>query len=187
MSSSWTITAAREEVRRVFRRGAAGQAVSGAIWLASAAAATAGKVRLAVLLLVVGGMLIFPLTQLVLRLTGGPTRLSRDNPFNGLAIQVAFIVPLCLPLVYFAATHHVEFFYPSMMIIVGAHYLPFIFLYGMKSFGLLGGGLIGAGVYLGLHHHDAFVPGGWVTGAALMVFAAWAWSGARADARASTP
>ncbi len=184
MTNGWSVTAAQDEVRRVFRHGAAGQAVSGTIWLASAAAGTAGNIRLAVLLLVVGGMFIFPVTQLVLRLAGGSTRLSRDNPFNALAMQVAFTVPLMLPLVYFAASHHIEYFYPSMMVVVGAHYVPFMFLYGMKAFGLLGGALLGAGVFLGLHHPDVFTPGGWLTGSVMLVFAVWAWF-ASAEAQAS--
>ena len=44
-----------------------------------------------------GGMLIFPLAQLVLRLMGRPASLPKGHPMTGLAMQIAFTVPLGLP------------------------------------------------------------------------------------------
>ena len=40
-----------------------------------------------------------------------------------------------------AALHKPGWFYPASMIIVGAHYLPFVFLYGMKTFAVLAAAL----------------------------------------------
>jgi hypothetical protein len=60
-----SIAEAQREVRTIFLNGSVGQAVSGTIWLASAATATFGTKRAAILLLVVGGMFICPLTQTV--------------------------------------------------------------------------------------------------------------------------
>jgi len=42
------------------------------------------------LTLFLGGMLIFPLTSLVLRLGGGPTGLPKGHPLRALAMQIAF-------------------------------------------------------------------------------------------------
>ena len=94
-------------------------------------------------MLVLGGVLIFPVTQLVLRAVGRPASLSPENPFKWLAMQTAFIVPLCLPVVGGATLHRLDWFYPAVAIVVGAHYLPFMTLYGMPAFGALGGALIG--------------------------------------------
>jgi len=172
--SDVTIADAQREVRDVFLNGSVGQLVSGVIWLASAALGTWGEKRWAIVALVAGGMFIFPLTQLVLRLSGRRFALSAHNPLGYLAMQVAFIVPLTLPVAGGAALHNVNWFYPAVMIIVGAHYLPFVFLYGMREYAVLAGILLGAGVALGLAMPRTFATGGWLGGAALLAFAAWA-------------
>src|SRR5204863_6985558 len=99
------VSDAQREMRQVFRGGFMGQLVSGLIWLGSAAAATWGTPRLAILLLVGGGFFIFPLTLLGLRLLGGPWKPSRGNPLTALGMQVAFVLPLGLPLVGAATLH----------------------------------------------------------------------------------
>jgi hypothetical protein len=58
-----------------------------------------------------------------------------------------------------------------MMVIVGAHYLPFIFLYGMPVFAVLGGVLVAGGWMLGLYVRDMMSVGGWLTGMLLVAFA----------------
>ncbi|HEX4006155.1 MAG TPA: hypothetical protein VHX60_08270 [Acidobacteriaceae bacterium] len=166
-----TIADAQRDVRRTFLGGFAGQLVAGLIWLFSAALGTWASTRSAILCLVVGGMFIFPLTQLLLRIMGRPTSLQKGHPLNALAMQIAFIVPLCLPLVGAATLHHRNWFYPALMIVVGAHYLPFTFLYGMRQFLVLGALLIGAGLAIGLYLPASFTAGAWVTGALLLIFA----------------
>jgi hypothetical protein len=163
------IADAQREVREVYRNGAIGGFVSGALWLASAAAGTWGSKNLAVLVLIFGGFFIFPMTQLGLKLTGGRASLSDGNPLRYLAMQVAFVVPLCIPLILAATHEHATWFYPGFMIVVGAHYLPFIFLYGMPAFAGLGGLLVGLGWLLGLHPRG-FTLGGWITGGLFVLF-----------------
>jgi hypothetical protein len=162
---------AQRENRRVFRGGFMGQLVSGLIWLGSAAAATWGTPRLAILLLVFGGFFIFPLTLLGLRLLGGPWKPSPKNPLTALGMQVAFVLPLCLPLVGAATLHRLEWFYPALMILLGAHYLPFIFLYGMPMFGVLTAVLVGLGLLMANAARPPFAAPGWITGAILIGFA----------------
>jgi hypothetical protein len=90
---------------------------------------------------------------------------------NGLAMQVAFTLPLTLPLVFAATAYHHSWFYPALMIALGAHYLPFIFLYGMWQFGVLAAVLIGAGLTIGLYVPVAPDFGGWFTAVVLLIFA----------------
>jgi hypothetical protein len=161
---------AQAEVRQVYRGGFMGQLVSGLLWLASAVAGTVGTPRTAMVVLIVGGFLIFPLTTLGLRLMGGPWKLSRENPLNELGMQVAFVLPLCLPLVLAIASHHEEWFYPAFMVALGAHYLPFVFLYGMRMFYVLGFGLVGLGVAVAHQSHWSFAMPAWITGAVLLGF-----------------
>lgn len=169
------IRTAQQDTRRVFLGGSVGQAVSGLIWLLSAALGTWASERSAILALAAGGVFIFPLTQLVLRLMGRPAGLPREHPFNSLATQVAFIVPLCLPVIGAAALYNTNWFYPAFMVVVGAHYLPFVFLYGMRLFAGLSVLLLGGGVAIGMLLPETFTPGGWLTGAALLLFALLAW------------
>ncbi len=162
---------AQRDVRTMYIGGFVGQLVSGAIWLASAALATWSGQSQAILALVVGGASIFPLTQLALRASGRPASLPPGHPMRALAIQVAITMPLNLPLVGAATLYKTSWFYPAMMIALGAHYLPFTFLYGMRAFLGLGTVLIVAGLGLGLYVPDAFALGGWITGSMLVVFA----------------
>jgi hypothetical protein len=161
---------AQREVRQVYRGGFMGQLVSGLLWLASAAAATWSSPRAAILLLVIGGFFIFPLTTLGLRLLGGAWRLSRDNPLGGLGMQVAFVLPLSLPVVAAAAVHRLEWFYPAFMVVLGAHYVPFVFLYGMRLFAALAAALVTLGLVLA-HRAGPFGDPAWITGAVLLAFA----------------
>jgi hypothetical protein len=161
---------AQRQMRAAYLGGFAGQLVSGALWLSSAALATWGSRRAAFLMLVVGGVLIYPLTRLVLRAMGRPGG-APGNPLNALAMQVAFIVPLGLPLVAAATLHRPAWFYPAFMLLVGAHYLPFVFLYGMPVFAVLCALLVSGGLVLGLYAPGAFALGGWVSGALLVLFA----------------
>ena len=168
-----TIQEAQRESREIYLGGGPGQLVCAAIWLASAAAATWSTPRLAILVLVIGGMFIFPLTQLSLRAMGRPASLSPGNPLRWLAMQVAFMVPLCLPVVLGATVHRLGWFYPGAMIVVGAHYLPFQFLYGQRRWLVLAGVLIVAGLMIGLYRSDQFALGGWLTAVAFLGFALW--------------
>ena len=169
------ISAAQKEVRSVFLGGSVGQAVSGGLWLISTVLGTWVSIRYGVIALVLGGIFIFPLTQLALKILGQRASLSRDNPFNQLAMQAAFIIPLTLPVIAAAAMQNINWFYPAFMIVVGVHYMPFIFLYGMWQYGILAALFIGGGVAVGMTLPYAFSAGGWLATAALLLFALVVW------------
>jgi len=57
------------------------------------------------------------------------------------------------------------------MVLLGAHYLPFATLYGMRMFLFLAGILIGAGVVIAQYFSGTFSLGAWVAGVALFAFA----------------
>lgn len=164
-----TIREAQEESRAVFLGGSVGQLVSSAIWFASAALATWGSRNTAVLTLVGGGVFIFPLTTLVLRALGRPASLSRENPLGFLAMQVAFTIPLAIPLILAATAYKPEWFYAGCLIVVGAHYLPFITLYGQPIFGAAGVLMAAAGILLPRLRPGEFATGGWLGAAMLAV------------------
>ncbi len=165
------IADAQRDVRTVFLGGFAGQLVSGILWLLSAVLATFYTTSSAILVLVLGGIFIFPLTQLTLRLMGRRASLGKDHPMNQLAMQVAFTLPLNLLIVLAATLYRLNWFYPAFMIALGTHYLPFVFLYGMRQFAILAVVLIAAGVVIAMYFSASFSLGGWITGAVLVIFA----------------
>ena len=164
---------AQYDVRTTFQGGFAGQLVSGVLWLTSAVVTTWSSPQAGIAVLIIAGFFIFPLTQLVLKLMGQCGSLEKGHPMNGLAMQTAFIVPLTIPVILAAASYDQAWFYPAFMIIVGAHYLPFTFLYGMKHFLVLGGILVLAGFLAGLYLPTTLplATGAWFTGVVLCVFA----------------
>jgi hypothetical protein len=162
---------AQREVRTVFVGGFWGQLVSSAIWLASAALGSWVTPRAAILTLVFGGFFIFPAVQLLLRLTGQPTSLTRGNPLHYLGMQIAFTLPMSMLLLVPVTEFRLNLFYPALTILVGAHYLPFVFLYGMRMFIPLCAILVSSGIAIALYFPGSFSLGGWVGGLTLFVFA----------------
>ncbi len=165
------IAHAQREMRTRFAGGFYGQAVSGLLWLASAALAAGSGPRAAIGTLVVGGFFIFPVTELLVRAVGRKAPLDPDNALRHLGAQVAFVLPLSMPLLLPVALYRVSWFYPAMTILLGAHYLPFTFLYGMRMFAVLAAVLVGGGVAIALHWPASFAAAGWYTGVALIAFA----------------
>lgn len=166
-----SIAEAQREMRAAFLGGFVGQLVAGAIWALSAAVGTWLAPRHGMVLLFLASMLLFPATQVLLRALGRPARLNPGNTLGQLATQVAFTVPVGFVLVAAATLHRESWFFPASLVVVGAHYLPFIFLYGMWQFGVLAGLLVGGGVAIGLYGPAVFGLGGWFGAAVLVGFA----------------
>ena len=167
---------AQREMRTVFIGGFWGQLVCSALWLASAMLGTWVTPRAAIIELVIGGFFIFPAIQLLLRLSGRPASLKSENPLGQLAMLIAFTLPICMLLLVPVAEFHLNLFYPAFMILLGAHYLPFTFSYGMRMFIPLSAILVGGGIVIAHSFPESFSLGGWVGGVTLFVFA---WIGRR--------
>jgi hypothetical protein len=165
------ITQAQKDVRYTFLGGFTGQLVSAVLWGTSAAACTWHSLHLGEIILVLGGFLIFPVTQLLLRSLGHAYALPKGHPMNALAIQIAFTLPLTLPVVIGIAALRPAWFYPAFMITLGAHYLPFVFLYGMWQFAGLCAALVASGVAIGMYLPNPLSLGAWLTASLLFLFA----------------
>ena len=162
---------AQREVRSVYIGGFWGQLVSSVIWLASAAVGTWVSPKASILTVVIGGFFIFLLTQMLLRLSGRHARVSKENTFHSLGMQVAFVLPFSMLLLVPVGLYNLNWFFPALMVLVGAHYLPFATLYGMRMFLFLAGILIAMGVVIAHYFSGIFSVGAWVAGLALFVFA----------------
>ena len=162
---------AQREVRAVYTGGFWGQLVSSIIWLASAALGTWGSPRASILTVVIAGFFIFAITQMLLRVSGRRASVSKENPFNSLGMQVAFVLPFSMLLLVPVGLYRLNWFFPALMVLVGAHYLPFASLYGMRMFLFLAGFLIAIGVVIALYFSASFSLGAWVGGLTLFAFA----------------
>jgi hypothetical protein len=177
---------AQREVRSVYIGGFWGQLVSSVVWLASAALGTWVSPKASILTVVIGGFFIFPLTQMLLRLSGRRAAVSRENPFNSLGMQVAFVLPFSMLLLVPVGHYDLNLFFPALMVLVGAHYLPFASLYGMRMFLFLAGILIAMGVVVAHYFSITFSLGAWIAGLTLFVFAWIGRSIATGEASASS-
>ena len=162
---------AQREVRSVYIGGFWGQLLYSIIWLASAAMGTWVSTKASILTVVIGGAFIFPLIKMMLLLSGRRASLSKENQFNTLGMQVALVAPFSMLLLIPVALYNLNWFFPALMILVGAHYLPFATLYGMRMFLFLAGILMAAGLVIAHYFSRMFSPGAWVAGLTLFVFA----------------
>ena len=162
---------AQREGRSVYIGGFWGQLVSSVIWLVSAALGTWVTPKASILTVLIGGFFIFPLTQMLLRLSGRRASVSRENSFHSLGMQVAFVLPFSMLLLVPVGLYNLNLFFPALMVLLGAHYFPFATLYGMRMFLFLGGILIAAGVLIAHYFSESFSLGAWIAGLALFVFA----------------
>lgn len=176
---------AQREVRSVYIGGFWGQLLYSIIWLAAAAIGTWVTPKASILTVVIGGAFIFPLIKMALHLSGRPASVSKENQFNMLGMQVALVAPFSMLLLIPVALYNLNWFFPALMILVGAHYLPFATLYGMPMFVFLAGILMAEGVVIVHYFSGMFSLGGWIAGLTLFVFA---WLGRSiATAEASGP
>ena len=166
------IVDAQREVRFRYSGGFYSQAVSGLIWLVSASFASWSSPRTAITVLVIGGFFIFAITELLVRTVGSRLKLNRRNLLPQLGMQVAFVLPLSMPLLLPVSQYNLNWFYPALMILLGAHYLPFVFLYGMRMFAALAASLLGGGIIIAMYLSSSFSIGAWYTGTILLIFAA---------------
>lgn len=165
------INEAQQEMRTRFEGGFYGQLVSGVLWLFSASLAVWNTPNAAIIILVVGGFFIFPVTELLIRVTPGVVSLSKQNSLRYLGMQVAFVLPLSMPLLLPVSLYRLNWFYPAMMILLGAHYIPFVFLYGMRMFAVLAALISGGGLVIAMYLSGSFSIGAWYTGIILIIFA----------------
>jgi len=86
-------------------------------------------------------------------------------------MQVAFVLPFSMLLLVPLCHYNLNLFFPALMVLLGAHYLPFATLYGMRMFLFLAGILIAVGVVIALRFSGTFSLGAWVGGLSLLLFA----------------
>jgi uncharacterized protein DUF7010 len=90
---------------------------------------------------------------------------------GNLGWQIAFTLPLSMLLLVPVTEFRLNLFYPALMILLGAHYLPFAFSYGMRMFIPSCAILVCSGVAIARYFPESFSLGSWICGLILFVFA----------------
>ena len=179
-AATLTLAEHQRDVRVACAGGGTGMVVSGVLWLGCGVVALGAGPRAAMLANFFGGMFIFPVAVLVERMLGRRGLLADGNPLGNLARESAFMMVVCIPLAFVAAMVRPEWFFPAMLVLVGAHYWPFATLYGMRLYWALGAAMIGAGFLLGLASAPV-ATGAFVGGAIELAFAPFAYAAVRRE------
>jgi hypothetical protein len=160
------------EYRHCHLGGAVYLSVEGILWLLSAALGAAGQIPIAMLILLIGGMFIHPIAMGCSRLLRLPSP-DRSNRLPILNTWLALTIPLGLPLIFMTTSvGHPNIFFPAFAVLVGAHWLPFAYIYSMNSFLVIAGILVLVGTLFGFIFIQSFSASGFVAGGVLLLFAA---------------
>jgi hypothetical protein len=159
------------EFRRCHYGGAVYLAVEGLLWLLAATLGASGLVPTSMLLLLIGGMFIYPIATACSRLLKMP-KPGNSNRLAILSTWIALTIPLGLPLVFMATSAGREnLFFPAFTVLVGAHWLPFAYVYSMRSFVAMAVVLVLVGILFGFVFPQFFAACGFVAGGILLLFA----------------
>ena len=159
------------DYRQCHLGGAVYLAVEGILWLLSATFGAAGLIPVAMLILLIGGMFIHPIVAMCSKLLKLPSP-DKSSKLSILITWIALTIPLGLPLIFMATTTgHTNLFFPAFTVLVGAHWLPFVYVYSMNSFIMIAAIMVLTGSFFGFVFTQSFSACGFVAGGILLLFA----------------
>lgn len=132
---------AQTEMRNNHLLGATGIVVSGLMWLISSFVAYNYSAKQAVWTLLIGGVLIHPVSTVFNKIIGVSGTHSKNNPLSSLIMEGTFFMLMCIPLAYGLSLLKIEWFFQGMLMIIGGRYLTFNTIFGNRIFWFLGGTL----------------------------------------------
>lgn len=142
-----TIVQAQTDMRRGYGNGSIGVIVSGLVWLISAAVTNQYSAKQAVWTLLIGGMIIHPVSVLLYKIIGLSGNHTKGNQLGNLAMEGTIFMIMCLPIAFGLSLQHTEWFFQGMLLIIGGRYLTFSSIYGIRLYWILGASL-GIAAYL---------------------------------------
>jgi hypothetical protein len=128
--------------------GAPGVLASALAWFAAGMVAHNNSPKIAVLVLFIGGMFIFPVSVLFTKVLGRSGVHAPENKLGTLTLEGTFQLILCLPLAYVVSLYRLGWFFPAMLLVIGGRYLTFSTLYGSRWYWACGITLALAGFLL---------------------------------------
>lgn len=130
---------AQAEARFTYSRGGFGAIVSGIIWLIVAIIASKQGINTAFIVLFFGGMFIFPLSVLLLKLFYKRSMLPKGHPSGQIVGETVFPMIGFLFVAWLFIPYKPEWVLSIAAIGVGTHYFGFRSAYGDFSYWVLGG------------------------------------------------
>ena len=144
-----TFAAAQADMRRGYLNGAPGVLVSGLVWLVAGVVAITGSDTAAVLALLAGGALIHPLSVLLTKSLGRTGAHTSGNPLGRLAGETTVVLVIGLVIAFAVSSVRAEWFFPTVLLIIGGRYLVFQTVYGLRAYWTVGAALGLTGFVLG--------------------------------------
>ncbi|MGE0772892.1 MAG: hypothetical protein AB7K37_14345 [Cyclobacteriaceae bacterium] len=116
------------QMRRTYLSAVPHTVYTAAVWLTSGYVADSLSKAMAIVFFIAGCTFIFPFGELIRKIMKPINVLSAGNRLPRLFTLLAFTIPLSYPLIYMACVANINYFFPAFTILVGAHYLPFVWL-----------------------------------------------------------
>lgn len=129
---------AQSELRQSYLHGGPGTVVSGIIWLIAGIIVGRFDVSVGFTALFFGGMLIFPITTLIVRVLLRRAAPVKENPGGTTVVETIFPMIGGLFGAWLLIPHRPDFVFPVAAIAVGSHYFGFRTAYGDSIFWILG-------------------------------------------------
>jgi hypothetical protein len=160
-----------KELRQSYMGAAPHTLVMGMVWILSGFISLFFSTGFTILFFFVGAGIAFPAGEYLKKKLKVSYKINPDNRLPGLFMYLGATIPLSFPVIYMAMQHNINWFFPAFAILVGGHYMPFIWAYKMPSFGILGSLLIVNGILIAWKYPDDFSFAAFSTGIVLIIFA----------------
>ncbi len=159
------------ELRRTYVGAAPHTLCVGLLWIISGIIANYTTKEFTIIFFFFACGVNFPLGELLRKFLKVHDVLSKENDLPKMFTYLSFTIPLSIPIVYMACKFNINWFFPAFAVLIGAHYLPFIWAYRMPTFGILAALLISIGVLCVLKFSNSFPMAAYMTGSSMILFA----------------
>jgi len=163
------VEAAQKDMRDAYLGGGSGVFVSGLVWLISGMIALFGAAETSIIVFFIAGIFIHPIGILIVKLFQRSGKHNAENAFGKLAMESTIFLFVGLFIVYSLFQTVPNWFYPIMLLIIGARYLIFQTIYGLKVYWILGTILMATGI-LCLSTNQPFHVAGILGGVIELIF-----------------
>lgn len=159
-----------KEIRQSYLGGFSILLIEGFFWILAGILWDFVSFKIGILVIIISGTFFYPLSQLLQIILKRP-KIKKGNPLNLLFTQIGLIIPFSFPLIFLLTKENVNLFFPALTIIIGAHYLPFVYAYKLKTYWILASLLVIGGILFGFIFPDEHIYCAYYTGITLLLFA----------------
>ncbi len=158
------------EIRQSYQGGFSILLLEGIFWILAGMFWKYVSFKIGILIIIISGTFFYPLNLLFQFLLKRPV-IRKDNPLNLLFTQISLIIPFGFPLIFMLTRENVQLFFPALTVLVGVHYLPFVYAYQMKLYWLIASLLVVGGTLFGFLLPGEMALCACYTGCVLILFA----------------